>query len=104
MVSQYASEVQELVSANAIMVFSKSWCPYCKMAKSTLDKESVEHTDLELDQIETGEDIQRAIYELTNQRTVPAIFIGGKFVGGNSDLQMLKKNGELKNLIKAAFD
>ncbi|KAK9323273.1 thioredoxin-like protein [Lipomyces orientalis] len=103
MSSKYQVQVKELVSANPVMVFSKSWCPYCRQAKQTFDKENVEHTDLELDQIDIGDAIQSAIYELTSQRTVPAIFIGGKFVGGNSDLQTLKRNGQLKTLLKEAF-
>ncbi|KAK9336937.1 thioredoxin-like protein [Lipomyces starkeyi] len=103
MAAKYQTQVKELVSANPVMVFSKSWCPYCRQAKQTLDNENVEHTDLELDQIDVGDAIQSAIYELTSQRTVPAIFIGGNFVGGNSDLQALKRNGQLKALLQQAF-
>ncbi|KAK9489736.1 thioredoxin-like protein [Lipomyces doorenjongii] len=103
MAAKYQTQVKELVSANRVMVFSKSWCPYCRQAKQTLDNEDVEHTDLELDQIDVGDAIQSAIYELTSQRTVPAIFIGGNFVGGNSDLQALKRNGQLKALLQQAF-
>ncbi|KAK9372307.1 thioredoxin-like protein [Lipomyces chichibuensis] len=103
MAAKYQTQVKELVSANPVVVFSKSWCPYCRQAKQTLDNEDVEHTDLELDQIDVGDAIQSAIYELTSQRTVPAIFIGGNFVGGNSDLQALKRNGQLKALLQQAF-
>ncbi|KAK9385993.1 thioredoxin-like protein [Lipomyces mesembrius] len=103
MAAKYQTQVKELVSANPVLVFSKSWCPYCRQAKQTLDNEDVEHTDFELDQIDVGDAIQSAIYELTSQRTVPAIFIGGNFVGGNSDLQTLKRNGQLKALLQQAF-
>ncbi|KAK9380063.1 thioredoxin-like protein [Kockiozyma suomiensis] len=101
--SKYQEQVKELVAGNPVIVFSKSWCPYCRQAKTTLDGENVEHKDLELDQIDTGDAIQSAIAELTAQRTVPAIFIGGKFIGGNSDLQALKRNGRLKVLLKEAL-
>jgi len=33
-------------------------------------------------------------------RTVPAIFIDGKLIGGNSDLQRLHKDGKLKAMLK----
>lgn len=33
---------------------------------------------------------------------VPNIWIGGKFIGGNSDLQAKHKSGELKTLIDKA--
>ncbi|KAK9455728.1 thioredoxin-like protein [Dipodascopsis uninucleata] len=97
--SKYQEEVKSLVESNTVMVFSKS---YCKHAKATLDAEGVKHTDIELDEVDGGSAIQNAIYEITGQRTVPAIFIGGKFVGGNSDLQALKQRGELKPLLVAA--
>ena len=47
-----------------------------------------------------GAAIQDALEELTSQRTVPNIFIGKKFIGGNSDLQA--KKTELPSLLKAA--
>lgn len=34
------------------------------------------------------------------QRTVPNVFIDGKSVGGNSDLQALHKQGQLVPLLK----
>lgn len=48
-----------------------------------------------------GADLQDALQEISNQRTVPNIFISQKHIGGNSDLQS-KKNGELKGLLEAA--
>lgn len=47
-----------------------------------------------------GSDIQTALQEISNQRTVPNVFIQQKHIGGNSDLQGRK--GELPGLLKAA--
>lgn len=47
-----------------------------------------------------GADLQDALQEISNQRTVPNIFISQKHIGGNSDLQ--SKKGELKGLLEAA--
>jgi glutaredoxin 3 len=47
-----------------------------------------------------GAAIQDALQEITNQRSVPNIFIGKKHIGGNSDLQAKKK--QLPNLLKEA--
>jgi glutaredoxin 3 len=47
-----------------------------------------------------GEMIQNALHEKTGQGTVPNIFIGGKHIGGNSDLVTLYQSGELLSLIK----
>ncbi|KAK9478347.1 thioredoxin-like protein [Lipomyces japonicus] len=102
MSSNLELEIKTLIEENPVIVFSKSYCPYCKATKSTFDQEGVKHKDLELDQLDTGAAIQNTLAALTNQRTVPVIFIGGKFIGGNSDLQVLKKNSQLKQLLKDA--
>ncbi|KAI6876729.1 hypothetical protein KC318_g22647, partial [Hortaea werneckii] len=47
-----------------------------------------------------GADIQDALQEMTNQRSVPNVFINKKHMGGNSDLQA--KKGELPQLLKDA--
>jgi glutaredoxin 3 len=47
-----------------------------------------------------GAAIQDALQEMTNQRSVPNVFIGKKHIGGNSDLQAQK--GQLPTLLKQA--
>ena len=49
---------------------------------------------------EDGAAMQDALMEITDQRTVPNVFIGGKHIGGNSDLQA--KRRELPQLLKNA--
>jgi glutaredoxin 3 len=48
-----------------------------------------------------GADIQNALAEMTSQRSVPNIFINKQHIGGNSDLQALKKD-DLKSKLTAA--
>jgi len=55
---------------------------------------------IELDRVEDGAAIQEALAELTNQHTVPSIFINHKHIGGNSDLQA--RRAELPALLKEA--
>ena len=56
---------------------------------------------LYLDQMDhDGKVIQNALFVKTGQNTVPNIFIGGKFVGGNSDLVASYQSGELLTTIK----
>lgn len=52
------------------------------------------------DSTDDGDAIQDALKEISNQRTVPNIFIAQKHIGGNSDLQA--KKAELPQLLKAA--
>lgn len=53
-----------------------------------------------LSPLDDGAAIQDALEEMTNQRSVPNIFIAKKHIGGNSDLQARKS--ELPKLLKDA--
>ena len=59
------------VSGNKVVVFSKSYCPYCKKAKAALaDAGLKEYVLLELDQRDDGDAIQDALLKITGGRSV----------------------------------
>ncbi|KAJ5294742.1 hypothetical protein PENANT_c014G10238 [Penicillium antarcticum] len=93
------SRAQQLINDNAVVVFSKSYCPYCDSSKKLLDGLNAKYTTLELDLEEEGSAIQAALAEISGQRTVPNIFIQKNHIGGNSDLQA---KTDLKELLQAA--
>ncbi|KAI1970459.1 Glutaredoxin [Ophidiomyces ophidiicola] len=93
-------KTQQVISDHAVVVFSKSYCPYCTATKNLLTLEGADFYTMELDQVDDGAAIQNALEEITHQRTVPNIFIKQKHIGGNFDLQARK--GELKSLLKEA--
>ncbi|KAI4124630.1 MAG: hypothetical protein LQ347_005669 [Umbilicaria vellea] len=94
------TKVQSIIDENAVAVFSKSYCPYCKASKQLLTEMGARAYIVELDQVDDGAAMQDALYDLTGQRTVPNIFIKQQHIGGNSDLQA-KKQG-LPSLLKEA--
>ena len=53
--------------------------------------------------MEDGSEIQEALYELTGQKTVPNVFIGGEHIGGNSDVQELSSSDKLETKVKAVL-
>ncbi|KAF7563598.1 hypothetical protein G7046_g497 [Stylonectria norvegica] len=97
-----SKKIQEIINDHNVVVFSKSYCPYCRQTKQVLSSLDAEFETVELDQISDGSALQDALKELTNQRTVPNIFISKKSIGGNSDLQSLSSAGKLKGLLKEA--
>ncbi|KAI9753113.1 MAG: hypothetical protein M4579_005327 [Chaenotheca gracillima] len=94
------SKAQGIIDDNAVAVFSKSYCPYCKATKSLLSELGAKPFILELDQVDDGSDIQNALQELNGQRTVPSVYIKQQHIGGNSELQARKS--ELPKLLKDA--
>eukprot|EP01092_Planopodium_desertum_P016763 TRINITY_DN9493_c0_g1_i1.p1 TRINITY_DN9493_c0_g1~~TRINITY_DN9493_c0_g1_i1.p1 ORF type:complete len:132 (-),score=15.50 TRINITY_DN9493_c0_g1_i1:41-436(-) len=91
--------LQGLINANQIMVFSKSYCPYCRRAKQTLDSITAKYEALELDQDPNGARYQQLLHKITGQRTVPNIFINGKHFGGSDAIVAAKENGSLQELL-----
>lgn len=63
------------------------------------DAWSLDILDLDLMDEGDGPLVQMELLTFTAQRTVPNIFIGGKHVGGNSDLQQLYQSGRLEQLL-----
>ncbi|KAF0643935.1 hypothetical protein FPSE5266_00521 [Fusarium pseudograminearum] len=100
--SQASTKVQQLIDNNSVVVFSKSYCPYCKQTKKTLDDLNTEYELLELDEVSDGSALQDALEKISGQRTVPNVYIQQQHIGGNSDLQSLNSGGKLKNLLKEA--
>lgn len=96
--------VKELASCNAVVVFSMSGCCMCTVAKRLLFGLGVGPTIIELDEHPAGHDIQAVLYDLLpdGQQSIPAIFIGGKFLGGIETLMAFHINGSLVPDLKKA--
>ena len=85
-----------MINANKIVVFSKSYCPYCSQTKQLLNQVGASDVNIiELNNVSDGAAMQNALQEITGQRTVPNTFINQKHIGGNSELQQLHRANKL---------
>ena len=91
--------IKSTVADNKVVIYSKSWCPFCMKTKSLFDGLGVPYTAVELDQVDDGQAIQEALLDLTQQRTVPNVFVNGGHVGGNDDTQKFAASGELQKAL-----
>ncbi|GAA6219577.1 glutaredoxin 2 isoform X1 [Lates japonicus] len=92
--------VQEVVSQNCVVIFSKTTCPYCKMAKNVFNEIGATYKVIELDEHNDGRRLQEALAQMTGARTVPRVFINGNCIGGGSDTKQLHQQGKLVPLIE----
>lgn len=97
--------VTEAIANNKVVIFSKSYCPFCRDTKQLFD--SLGELDgavvYELDEMgPEGGAIQQALAEMSGQRTVPNTFVHGQHVGGNDKVQALARTGELQKLLQGA--
>lgn len=100
--TDYVGMVNEKVAQNPVIVFSKTYCPYCSEVKSLFERLGVSAKVVELDELADGSSVQDAIGQVTGRRTVPQVFIGGQHVGGCDDTLAAKSSGKLKALLEAA--
>ncbi|XP_076924171.1 glutaredoxin-like [Bidens hawaiensis] len=97
-----SAKVKDLVSANPVLVFSKSYCPYCVSVKKLLTELNSSFKPIELDLESDGSEMQSALHEWTGQRSVPNVFIGGKHIGGCDSTVAMHKAGKLVPLLTEA--
>lgn len=100
--SQLKDAIQQTTASNEVVIYSKSWCPYCTQCKALFDDMSQPYTAIELDEREDGQELQATLLEITQQRTVPNVFVRGQHVGGNDDTQRAARSGKLAALLKGS--
>jgi len=95
--------VDKSISDNKVIIFSKSWCPYCKSVKALFKNNfpNIRLQVVELDERSDGSSIQQYLREKTGQSTVPSVFVNQQHIGGNDDTTASFKSGQLRKLIAA---
>ncbi|XP_060088357.1 glutaredoxin 2 isoform X2 [Heteronotia binoei] len=94
-----ANQIQETILDNCVVIFSKTTCSYCNVAKTLFRDMNVNYKAVELDTYENGNQFQDVLHRMTGGRTVPRIFINGTFVGGATDTLRLHREGKLLPLV-----
>ncbi|CAJ1340270.1 unnamed protein product [Effrenium voratum] len=98
-------KASQLIQSNPCVVFSKSTCPFCQMAKGALQDNKAKCHILEMDKELSPEEmaaLQDHFLKTTGARSVPRVFIDGNCVGGGSEVSDLAQKGELKAMLEKA--
>lgn len=125
--------VDETIKSKPVVVFSKTYCPFCVKAKNLLKDDlkvaADKMTIIELEDRSDCSDVQAYLKELTGASSVciflwfilsnsssvvnliimssppkvPRVFIGGKVVGGCDDTFKAHSNGSLATMLAEAL-
>jgi glutaredoxin 3 len=73
---------------NKTVVFSKTECPHCVVAKEALNEKGLSFDTIQVNVDISKEDMQSVIQQATGLlvETVPQVFIQGDYIGGADDL------------------
>ena len=80
-----------------VLMYCTAICPYCIRAEQLLQRKGVQ--EIEKIRVDLQPELRMAMMEKTGQRTVPQIYIGGKYVGGYDELASLDHAGGLDKLL-----
>lgn len=103
-VSNIQEHVQKLIKDNVVMMFSKSYCPYCKEVKKLFNSLGINFHALEVDLEENGQEIQNALLEMSGQKTVPNTYINGVHLGGADATKSAHSEGRLLAMLSSSSD
>ena len=94
--------IQQKTKDHPVMVFGKTTCSYCKMAKKVLDETGVNYEFETIDNKDDCAALQDMFLKMTGERTVPRVYVGGKCIGGGTDVFTLHNQGKLVEMMKEA--
>ena len=86
-------------------MFSLEWCEFCWSVRKMFKEMDIPYRSVDLDSTvyqdnDLGGQIRTALTARTSVKTIPQIFVGGKFLGGCSETFDAQKDGRLQDLLR----
>lgn len=66
-----------------ILIYTTKTCIYCNLAKKLLEENNLQYNEID---VENDIELFRELIKITNNKTVPKIFINDTFIGGYTEL------------------
>ena len=80
-----------------VIIYTGDLCIHCDWAKELLNRKNIQFTEYNIAQDVAKR--EEMLKKSNGAKTVPQIFIGEHYVGGNSELQALDREDKLNSLI-----
>ncbi len=102
-----ATECVDQAVSNAdepLVIFALEWCEFCWSVRNFMASRNISYKAIELDSVAyqegmLGRKIRDELERRTGMNTIPQIFIGGKFVGGCTDMFDGWKDGSVQAML-----
>ena len=80
-----------------ITIYTGPLCNYCEAAKRLLTRNNATYNEINIATVNGA--MEEMIKKANGKRTIPQMFVGDHYIGGNDDLQALNRSGELDKLL-----
>ena len=89
---------------NPIVLFALEWCEFCWSVRKMFAHYDIPYRSIDLDSVayqadNKGGKIRAAIEEQTGLKTIPQVYIGGKHIGGATELFDAAKDGSMDAML-----
>ncbi|XP_068664396.1 glutaredoxin-C1-like [Aristolochia californica] len=96
-------KVTSLATQKALVIFSYSSCCMCHSIQQLFIGLGAYPAVYELDALPNGKELEKALVKLVGRKPpVPAVFIGGNFIGSNERVMALHLQGRLFQILRDA--
>jgi len=82
-----------------VVIYTGDLCIHCDWAIDLLNRKNIEFTKYNI--VQDTAKREEMLKKSNGAKTVPQIFIGEHYVGGNAELQALDREGKLNSLLGA---
>ncbi|MDH5455749.1 MAG: cysteine synthase A [Gammaproteobacteria bacterium] len=94
-------------SEHPVVLFALEWCEFCWSVRKMFTHYGIPFRSVDLDSVayqdgNKGGEIRKALEAQTGLKTIPQIYIGGKHIGGATDLFAAATDGTMAKLLEAA--
>ncbi len=89
-----------------VVMFALEWCEFCWSVRKMFARYEIPYRSIDLDSVEyqkdnRGGDLRAVLYEKTGKKTIPQIYVGGRHVGGATELFDACRDGQLAEMLEA---
>jgi len=106
---EMATFVDRLIAdeTQPVVMFALEWCEFCWSARKLFGKLGIDYRSVDLDSVEyqqedRGGRIRQVLQARTGAKTIPQIFVGGRHVGGCTDVFDAFQRGDLRSWLAEA--
>ncbi len=103
-----AAVVDEILAdpSQPVVMFALEWCEFCWSVRRMLMRYAIDYRSVDLDSVacqegDLGGKIRAVLRERTGSPTIPQIYIGGRHIGGATELFDAFRTGEAQKLLEA---
>ena len=101
------SLVTEVVRDEPVVVFALEWCEFCWAVRKLFAKLDIAYHSVDLDSVafqerDLGVKIRAVLSHRIGSPTIPQVFIGGRHVGGCTELFDAMADGSMQQMLDAA--